>query len=49
VGISAILIQVDKNGKEYVVEYGSRNLPDAEHHFSITEKECLAVLWGVKH
>jgi hypothetical protein len=36
------------NDAEYVVMYGSRSLKDAEIHFGILEKECLAVFWAVK-
>ncbi|CAF1074989.1 unnamed protein product [Brachionus calyciflorus] len=46
--ISAILCQVDNDGNEYVVAYSSRILKNAEIHYGITEKECLAVVFGVK-
>ena len=45
--IGAILSQVD-NGKEYACGYESRILKNAEIHYGITEKECLAVVFGVK-
>jgi len=46
--IGAILSQVDDNGNEYVCSYASRQLKNAEVHYGITEKECLAVIWAVK-
>jgi hypothetical protein len=45
--IGAILSQRDENG-EYVCSYASRILRGAELHYGITEKECLAVVFGVK-
>ena len=46
--LGAILSQVDENNKEYVCAYASRILKGAEIHYGITEKECLAVIFGVK-
>ena len=44
----AILSQTDDTG-EYVVSYNSKKFKNAELHYSVTEKECLAVLWAIKH
>ena len=43
------MAQVDQDNKEYVCYYASRLLKGAEVHYGITEKECLAVVWAVKH
>jgi hypothetical protein len=43
----AILTQTDNDG-EYVVSYGSEKFKNSELHYSVTEKECLAVLWAIK-
>ena len=50
VGISAILCQKSKGGEdEKTVAYASRALTDVEKRYSQTEKEALAIIWGVEH
>lgn len=46
-GLGAVLIQEEK-GIPKVVMYASRSLNSAEMKYSTTERECLAVVWGIR-
>ncbi|KAK3769209.1 hypothetical protein RRG08_005156 [Elysia crispata] len=46
-GIGAVLMQ-KHDGKPYPVNYGSKKLTAAERNYSTIERECLAIVWGVK-
>lgn len=47
-GIGAVLFQVDDNGEEKPLYYYSAKLTSAEKNYSVTERECLAVIKSVK-
>ena len=47
VGVAAVLLQ-ENNGKLYPVGYASKKLNLTEARYPIIEKECLAVVWGIK-
>ena len=50
VGVSAILSQKTKRmDDEKIVAYASRALTDVEKRYSQTEKEALAIIYGVEH
>lgn len=46
-GLGAVLLQRDESGRMVPVKWGSRKLSPTEKRYGITEKEMLAVLWGV--
>lgn len=48
-GVGAILTQIDDNGNEFIIEYYSYSMTEAERKYTPTELEMLAVLKAVRH
>ena len=49
VAIGAILLQRDENKVNHPIAYYSKTLSRAERNYSVTKRECLAVLLAIKH
>ena len=47
-GLGAVLSQ-KKEGKEYIIAYASQSTNKAEENYPITDLECLAIVWSIKH
>ena len=46
-GLGAVLMQVDDEGREYVIAYASKKLTEGESKWSTTEHEAFAIVWAV--
>src|SRR5215469_4907008 len=49
IGLSTVLTQKKADRKEHIIAYASRSLNPAEKNYSVTDQECLAVVWAIKH
>ena len=47
VGIGAVLLQ-KQNEVKFPVAYASKKLLPRETRYSVIERECLALVWGIK-
>ena len=47
-GLGAVLLQ-EHDDEKFPVSYASKKLLPRERAYSTTERECLAVVWGIRH
>lgn len=48
-GLGAVLLQIDRDGKGRPIAYYSKKLLPRQQRYSVTEKECLALVEAVRH
>lgn len=48
VGLGAVLVQYDKDGMPRIISCASKALTDTEKKYPQTQKEALAIVWGVE-
>lgn len=46
--IGCVLLQTHEDGQKYPLGYWSRALSGPERNYSVTEKECLAIVWSIQ-
>ena len=45
--VGCTLFQTYPDGSRKPLGYWSRSIREAEHNYSVSEKECLAVVWAI--
>ena len=48
-GLGVVLEQEDENKNLRPVAYASKSLTSAEKNYHMTDLECLAIIWSIKH
>lgn len=47
-GLGAVLLQESKEGQNRIISFASKSLTDLERKYFQTEREALAIVWGVE-
>ncbi len=48
IGLGAVLMQEDDQGKDRVICYEAKTLLSAEKNYPTTKKKCLTVMWAMQ-
>ena len=48
IGLGVVFSQ-KQDEKEHIISYASRSLNNAEKNYTVTDQECFAVVWAIKH
>ncbi len=49
IGVGAVLMLNDNNGKSRAIAFASRLLNKPEQNYSVTYREALVVIWALRH
>ena len=47
-GLKFILAQEGSDKKEHPIQYDGRKLKPAKRNYTITDLECLGIVWGIR-
>lgn len=47
--IGAVLVQIDDCDKQRIISFASKSLTETEKRYPQTQREALAIVWGVEH
>ena len=47
--LSATILQYDENNDLHPIAYASKTLNDAQRNYTVTDREALAIVWGLEH
>jgi transposase InsO family protein len=47
--LSATIMQYDDDGNLHPIAYASKTLNDAQKNYTVTDREALAIVWGLEH
>ena len=48
IGLGAVISYITENGNKHPIPYASRSLTKAERNYSVSEKEALAIIFGIR-
>ena len=49
IALGAVLLQRDSDGNLHPIAYASKALNAAQKNYTVTDRECLAIIWALEH